>query len=132
MQDTGVKEVLVGRGSLIIGAVIAAAALLGMFYLFEHRYGITWPKVGWSLAFAALIFTTFYVKYRDKPVVRQIDKPGMLALKTSAFLFVVVFLLSIPNLTELFDTVMAEVWPLLLGAVLSWFAGSLYYVVFRH
>lgn len=131
MQNTAVKEPPVGRGSLITGTIIAAATLLGMLYLFELRYGITWPKIIWSLAFATLVFTTFYLEHRDKPAVRHIDRPGVFTLKTFIFVFVLIYLSSIPNSLDLIDTVTAEVWPLVLGAVLSWFVGSLYYLLLR-
>ncbi len=129
MQETAASEIPVGRGSLIVGAVVVAALLLGMFYFIEQRYGIVWQELAWSIAFATLMFMRFFVEYRDKPVTRSSERPGLFVLNTLVFTFVLVFLVSSTQLS--FDAVFAGVWPLLLGATLSLFAALLYSALFR-
>lgn len=129
MQEIAASEIPVGRGSLIVGAVVVAALLLGMLYFIEQKYGIVWQELVWSIAFATLMFVRFFLEYRDKPVTRSAERPGLLVLNTLVFTFVLVFLGSSAQLT--FDAVFAGLWPLLLGATLSLLAALLYSAFFR-
>jgi hypothetical protein len=132
MNDTAVKKARVGRGKLIFGAVIAAAVLFGLLYFFQYKYGFTWPKVGWSLVFAVLLFATFYTKIRGQPAVLRSYRPGVMTLESAVAGFVLLFVMTIPNSKEFIDTVLSELWPLVAGVSISWFAGSIYYVLFAH
>ena len=126
MKDTAIREVPVGLGNLIFGAVIAGAALLGLLYYVEHEVGVTWPEAGWSLAIATLMFAIFYVKNRGTPVVRQIPRFGVMTLEVITSVIVSTFFMFKPNAMEIAEAVIREAWPLLLGWALSWVARSLY------
>jgi hypothetical protein len=131
MQNaTVVKAGPVGRVALIVHTVIAVAVLIYFFYRFENDYGITWPEVGWTLSLAALMLAIVYLKYRKRPLLRQVERPrpGVLTLTILISIFPWVYLSSIPHSRELLDAFLAVVWPLLLGAVLGWFGGMLYFL----
>jgi hypothetical protein len=126
MKDTAEREVPVGLGNLIFGAVIAGAILLGMLYYFEQKFGFSWTQAGWSLAIATMLFATFYVKNRGIPLVRKIPRFGVMTLEVITGLIVSLFFMFKPNSIEIIEALIREVWPLLLGLVLFWFAVSLY------
>jgi predicted secreted protein len=126
MVETVVKRFEIRRRTLIFGAVIAAAVTFGLLYYFDHMYGITWSKVGWSLAFGVLLFATYYAKFRGEPATPKSNRAGVMTLESAVVAFVVFFVIIIPNSKEFVDTLLSELWPLVAGVSISWLTKSLY------